>query len=253
LLGNPAPFFPTVSSIRSLIRANGGAGKDTLTVDDSGDATNNTGSVSATQVGGLGMAASVLHTGLEAIAVRTGAGNDFVTNGVPAASGIAVSLDLDGGEDGVVFKGTPGDDLIRIRRVVGPNGPQAIAEINGKRFVNDYLNGETVIVYAGAGNDRVIMDDTAAFGWGAEFFGEGGNDYLIGNAQGDRLDGGKGNDRLVSLGGDDILIGGPGSDNFDGGVGADQIFAGDGVRDTIFTDRDDILVSHDPVDLLIGK
>jgi Ca2+-binding RTX toxin-like protein len=251
-LGNPAPFFPTVNSIRSLVRANGGTGTDTLSVDDSADATNNTGSVSKAQVGGLGMAAGVLHTGVEAIAIHTGAGNDFVTNTVPAASGIAVSIDLGAGEDGVVFLGTPGDDRIRVRRVVGPNGPQAVAEVNGRRFVNDYLNGETVVVRAGSGNDQVVVDNTAAVAWGAELYGQAGNDRLTGNAQNDRLDGGTGNDRLEGLGGDDLLVGGPGRDVFVGGLGADRVVAADGIADLVFADSADVLVSLDPVDVVTG-
>jgi len=242
----------TVSFIRSLVRVNAGDGKDSLTVDDSGDNTNNTGSVSTTAIGLTGMV-GVTHTGVDNIFIRTGAGNDFFVNNVPATSGIGVFIDLDGGEDGLIVNGTSGNDRIRIRREVGPDGPRAIVEMNGQLFVNEYLNGETIIVHAGAGNDVVVMEDTAAFRWSAEFYGEKGNDHLVGNAQNDRLDGGAGNDRLEGKAGDDVLTGGPGQDRFDGGDGADQIFAADGAVDIIFADLADVLASLDRKDLVFRR
>jgi Ca2+-binding RTX toxin-like protein len=254
VLGAPtAALLKTVNFIASLVTLNAGAGSDTLTVDDTGDPTNNTGTVSISGVQGFGMAQGVSHSQTESIRIFTSSGNDFVKNSVPFGSGIAVFIDLDGGEDGVVFDGTAGNDRIRIRREVGPEGARAIAEINGQLFVNDYLNGEIVVVHAGAGNDHVVMDDTAAFRWSADFLGEDGNDHLVGNAQNDRLDGGQGNDILEGLAGDDVLVGGPGVDLFIGGDGADQIFAADGDLDVIFADIADVLLSIDRKDRVIRR
>ena len=74
----------------------------------------------------------------------------------------------------------------------------------------NYTNGETINVYAGAGNDQVEMDPSAGAFWKAQFFGEEGNDRLIGGAMDDLLDGGPGNDLLEGGGGDNILLGGGG-------------------------------------------
>jgi Ca2+-binding RTX toxin-like protein len=132
----------------------------------------------------------------------------------------------DGGFDGIEFDGTSGNDNIRVSRQIGPNGPQVVFANNGQTTVADYQNGETVIVHAGAGDDTVAMDDSAGLKWQAAFFGEDGNDHLVGNAQNDILVGGNGNDVLEGAGGKDLLIGGLGTDRLRGGDGAD-ILVGD--------------------------
>lgn len=202
------------------LTVSGRGGSDTLVVDDSASTVNETGAVSTTAVTGLHLAQGVSYNTIEAVQVKTGSGNDFVTNNVPAGSGITVTLNLDGGTDGVVFNGTNGDDQIRIRRVVTEAGVRAIAEINGQTFVNDYVGGEVVVVYAGKGDDTVTMDDTAGIRWQAEFYGEQGDDVLIGNQQDDTLDGGAGRDLLIGGLGADVLNGVKGGDILIGGTTA---------------------------------
>jgi Ca2+-binding RTX toxin-like protein len=114
--------------------------------------------------------------------------------------------------DGVDFFGTRGNDHIVVSRQVGPDGPQALIEMNNKLQVFNYLNGETINVFAGTGNDQVVMDASAGTHWIARFFGEQGNDHLFGGAMGDLLDGGPGNDFLDGGAGDNVLIGGGGHD-----------------------------------------
>ncbi|HEY8749863.1 MAG TPA: M10 family metallopeptidase C-terminal domain-containing protein, partial [Tepidisphaeraceae bacterium] len=131
-------------------------------------------------------------------------GNDFI---VPGGDGGVV--DAGPGQDGIVLYGTPGDDDITIAR---GNGPIVLFTLNGKTTTIPYSNGETVFVYAGKGNDRVRMDATGGAKWSAAFYGEKGNDTLIGSANDDLLNGGKGNDILIGGSGNDTLIGGPGHD-----------------------------------------
>jgi hypothetical protein len=121
------------------------------------------------------------------------------------------------GQDGIDFFGTAGNDHILVKRQVGPDGAQALIEINNKAQVFNYINGETINVYAGAGNDHVEMDPSAGSNWKAQFFGEDGNDRLIGGALDDLLDGGPGNDFLDGAGGDNVLIGGGGHDTLRNG------------------------------------
>ncbi len=121
-------------------------------------------------------------------------------------------FDGDGGKDGVDFYGTPGNDHIVVSRQVGPDGVQAVIGLNKQTQVFNYVNGETISVYAGAGNDHVVMDESAGSHWQAQFFGEQGNDHLYGGAMDDLLDGGPGNDFLDGGGGDNTLVGGGGHD-----------------------------------------
>lgn len=51
--------------------------------------------------------------------------------------------------------------------------------------------------------------------------GYGGKDTLLGDAYGDSLNGGSGNDKLLGYGGNDLLIGDLGSDTLNGGAGND--------------------------------
>src|SRR5207302_108360 len=117
------------------------------------------------------------------------------------------TVDLDGGEDGVVFFGTDKSDHILIRRVVTPAGPEVIFTNGSQSITTIYKNGETVSVFGGAGNDHIEMDSSAAT-WKAVFFGQDGNDHLIGSSNNDTLDGGAGNDILEGGGGNDVLISG---------------------------------------------
>jgi RTX calcium-binding nonapeptide repeat (4 copies) len=198
---------------------------------------------------GFGMGVAVNFSNTESVAIIEGPSNDFVNFAFASPPTFAFGLSLDGGTDGVVFRGSDKSDRIRVSRRVGPNGPEVIANINGQIITGGYSGGETVSVFAGDGNDHVEMDPSVTT-WKAELFGEDGNDHLVGTAQDDRLEGGLGNDRLEGLAGDDVLVGGSGHDVFVGGDGTDQIDAGDGDNDVIFADLADLLVSVDPDDVI---
>src|SRR5262249_9434946 len=105
-------------------------------------------------------------------------------------------------------------------------------QINGQTFVAGYANGETIIVFAGAGDDQVFMDDSAGLKWSAEFFGESGNDHLVGNGRNDVLVGGDGADILEGQGGRDVLIGGAGADVLLGGDDEDVLIANATIYDS---------------------
>lgn len=150
-------------------------------------------------------------------------------------------VDLGPGEDGFVVNGTDGDDVIVIRRQVGPDGAEAVVEINGTTFVMNYIQGETVFVLGGKGNDVIAMDASAGDFWKAHFLGEDGNDTLVGRGRADYLDGGDGNDTLYGGDGDDVLIGGRGVDWLSGDGGFDLLISLDGSWvDRVFADGDDI-------------
>ena len=233
----------TVNDIRGALNidqvnpVNGGA--DLVVLNDSTDPTPSIGTVdrpagAALGTGvltGFGMGAAVNLTGTEAVRINTGPADDNVilTAAFLAAPAFAVNQFLDGGgNDGVTFHGTDGDDYIRVSRRDGPNGAEVIIEINGQTIVGDYLGGETVRVLAGRGDDTVIFDESAAATWRAELFGEAGNDHLVGSLRNDLLDGGKGHDVLDGGGGDDTLQGGVGADTLYGGMDNDSLQGDEG-------------------------
>lgn len=70
------------------------------------------------------------------------------------------------------------------------------------------------------------------------YFGQGGNDSLVGGGGHDSLDGGADNDRIWGAAGNDTLIGGTGDDHLAGGLGSDVLAGGTG-NDTLLGGADD--------------
>ncbi len=113
----------------------------------------------------------------------------------------------------------------------------------------DIAEGDNDIVFGGTGDDQIWGeggDDWIAGGDGGDFIvGGRGSDVLLGDAGGDTLfaegrfgdsspsdrdvlDGGDGNDSLISVAGDDLLFGGAGDDYISCGSGDNIAFGGDG-------------------------
>src|SRR5262249_52853688 len=143
------------------------AGATTVNVDDVGSTVSQLGTVTTTGLTGLGMAQGIRFINVETLRITTGSGNDTVKNLVPATSTPAVFNNLGAGQDGLIFYGTEGNDTIRVSWQATADGPQVTVQVNGQTFVSGYASGETIIVYAGAGDDTVIMDDTAGLEWRA--------------------------------------------------------------------------------------
>jgi Ca2+-binding RTX toxin-like protein len=261
---------PTVNNILGPLIIDGGANavgsRDVLILQDiepAGLLTNSgflgtppNAALGAGFLGGFGMGGpnnNVKFANTESVQIFTGPSNDVVFlqfSTTPPRFGF--SLNLDGGSDGVVFEGTDKNDRIHVSRRVGLDGTEVVALINGQTIVAGYQGGETVSVFAGAGNDHVTVDASVTT-WRAELFGEHGNDHLAAGLLAALLDGGAGNDFLEGGAGDDELIGGAGNDFFDGGPGADRLSARDNALDVIFADLADLLLDHDDRDLVIRR
>ena len=83
-------------------------------------------------------------------------------------------------------------------------------------------------------------------------FGLGGNDFILGSSDADRINGDDGNDRLLGGGNSDTLFGGVGNDLLNGGAGNDFLF-GDSGSDTLQGGRgDDVLNGGAGSDVLVG-
>jgi Ca2+-binding RTX toxin-like protein len=158
---------------------------------------------------------------------------------------------LDEGQDpgGIAIRGTDGHDVIFVGRQVINNVPHALVIINGIVTRTPYLNGETMIVYAGAGNDVVTLDASLDNRWSAEFHGEDGNDVLFGGPRADKLFGGDGNDVLYGFGDNDMLLGEAGNDWLFGGLDNDVLIGGSG-EDWLYGEsgRDLLVAGHTTLD-----
>jgi Ca2+-binding RTX toxin-like protein len=170
--------------------------------------------------------------------LRGGGGNDSLSGGegndvLDGGAGVN-TLDAGPGQDGVVIRGTNRDDHIAIDWQLGANGAQIVAYMNGHTSIEDYLQGETVFVFAGKGNDVVQMLPGATAHWRAELHGEDGNDVLFGGNRDDLLDGGSGND---------VLVGGAGNSEIDGGDGRNLLISGRGAATLVGGSNDDLLIA----------
>ncbi|PSB05656.1 peptidase S8 [filamentous cyanobacterium Phorm 46] len=83
-------------------------------------------------------------------------------------------------------------------------------------------------------------------------FALGGNDFIVGSSDADRLNGDSGNDRLLGGSNSDTLFGGVGNDLLNGGTGNDFLFGNSG-SDTLQGGRgDDALYGGRGNDVLVG-
>jgi Ca2+-binding RTX toxin-like protein len=238
----PTNEFIDASGFAGPVTLSGGNGNDTL-IGGSGNDVLDGGLGNDSLVGNGG--ADTFDGGPGADALLGGDGNDNA--GVTDQFDV---IDLGAGEDGITVRGTDRDDVIRVRRVVTPDGPVAIIDINGHTVSAVYRNGETVTVEGLGGDDLIVMDESVTT-WKAIFRGGAGRDTLSGGIRDDVLDGGDGKDVLLGGDGADTLIGGTGKDLFLGGAGIDWIDAADNASDEIYLDAHDVLATTDRKDRVI--
>ena len=98
----------TLDGITAPLTLNGSGGADALNIDDSGDTTDRTdGRLTNTQVTGLGNAGAITYSGMSALKISLGKGNDHFTVALTHAG----TTTVDGG---------PGNDTIDLLALFGP-------------------------------------------------------------------------------------------------------------------------------------
>lgn len=137
-------------------------------------------------------------------------------------------------KDAVIVKGTTGNDSIRVEpRKDGKAGVDVT--VNGKRVSLSDEEAKKLVVDAGAGNDRVVVDPRVTYdltlkgGSGDDLVrAGGGNDTVHGGSGRDVLYGGEGDDKVFGQRGGDVAHGGGGKDTVAGGEGDDLLYGGGG-------------------------
>ncbi|MDB5299554.1 MAG: type secretion target repeat protein, partial [Phycisphaerales bacterium] len=155
-LGSLAPGANgTLAGIKAQVRVNGNGGSDTLNADDTGDAAGATGTLTSTELSGLGMTAPVTYGTLEAVNVNLGSGADTFT----VASTHAGTT---------VVNGNAGNDALYVQTIAGPT------TINGGNGDDTFIVGSTAPAAGGnvdaisalltlngdSGVDLLTVDDT---------------------------------------------------------------------------------------------
>jgi len=193
-------------------------------------------------------------------AIGTGVSVDLVTGLTAGGAGIDQLISIErviGGAGADTLLGSAGDD-----RIEGGRGDDTLSGRDGDDFLSggegaDHLNGGAGLDFADYSAARAGITVSLATGLGSRgdadgdvftsiegFVGSGysdivagdapgnelrlggGNDIADGNDGDDVIDGGAGQDRLNGGNGDDHLFGGAGADILDGGVGADRLAGG---------------------------
>lgn len=178
-------------------------------------------------------------------------------------TGAPVTIKLGDGDDTarVVDTRAPGTAAYLALEIDAGTGADRLTGGPGYEIFTDGGDGEADHFTGGGGGDlvsyagrsRPVRVDLRAPGEDAldgipSVAGGSGRDVLIGDARGNRLEGGPGRDRLSGLGGSDALAGDSGIDALSGGPGAD-VLSGDTYTSGIAADALDGGSGDDLLDL----
>ena len=155
-VGSLAPAtVGNVNAIGGLLTINGQGGTDTLNVDDTGDTLANNGTLSATELAGLGMAGKIVYGTLEALKIGLGSGSD--TFAIASTHGGLTELNSNAGADTINVLSTAGPTTVNAGTGadtinVGSTAPSSGGNVNGIAAVLT-INGQ-------GGSDTLSVDDT---------------------------------------------------------------------------------------------
>lgn len=125
-----------------------GSGTDTLNIDDSGDTTGRIGTLTGTQVTGLGNAGAITYSGMIAVNLSLGKGDDHLT----VSSTHAGRTSIDGG---------PGKDMIDLLALAGPTTVHGGADDDTITLRATSVVGPTNL-YGDQGDDSLLVDQLPA-------------------------------------------------------------------------------------------
>ncbi|NZA25855.1 hemolysin [Luteimonas sp. SJ-92] len=125
--------------------------------------------------------------------------------------------------DQVVFTTGEGDDNVQISQ--RDDGTLDI-DVNGEVYEVRLTEQQELTLRTGGGNDVIEAASNVTVNMVVEG-GEGDDRIVTGNGD-DRIDGGAGDDTIESLGGRNDIFGGAGNDTIQGGSGINVVYGGDG-------------------------
>jgi fibronectin-binding autotransporter adhesin len=142
-------------------------------------------------------------------------------------------------------RATPGNDLVQFMNGSSNANPNGV-RMRVNNTVGDYRASNKTVMYTGNSNDYITQ---ANLNLPAEFYGEGGDDYISGAMGNDWLSGGLGHDNINGSGGDNVIWG----DNAptlpsdptpqDDVVGGNDVLSGLGGNDVFYSGGGDDQVS----------
>ena len=188
-----------VNAIAATLTINAQGGGDILNVDDTGDTLANTGTLSATELAGLGMAGKIVYGTLEALKIGLGSGDDTLT--VKSTHAGSTELNTNGGADAVTLETVAGTTTVNTNagtdtvNVFSTGAATTIDTGADADVVNVRSISAATTVNGGLGADRVNVGSLApatggnvnAIAASLAINGQGGSDTLSVDDTGDTL------------------------------------------------------------------
>jgi Ca2+-binding RTX toxin-like protein len=254
-----------------MVTVSGGAGADTMTINDSATGFSDGYSITSAQVTRTGLARTIRYSLLEGMTLLAESGANTITV-VSTLATTPVTIDAGGGSDTLVGPnltnlwqitaadaGTVGNVTFRAaERLTGGSGADTFrfgvsgsvsGSVNGGAGRNalDYsLFDITSPIFVDLGAGQASRIGAAAVGVVSgvqDAIGGAGADTLIGSSADNILRGGGSGDVLRGGLGNDVLIGGAGDDFLEDSGGRNLLIGGDG-KDTAFgAGDDDIMIA----------
>jgi Ca2+-binding RTX toxin-like protein len=139
----------TVDGIGALLTLDAGEGNDALTVDDTGDATGNGGTLTASTLTGLGMSGGIEYGNLESLEIFLGSGDDTfeVTGTMKRADGFQTVTALSTGA---------GDDTVAVSLDAASDGFFSVDAEAGDDAVDASASTLPLVIFGGEDDDTLL-------------------------------------------------------------------------------------------------
>jgi hypothetical protein len=154
VIGNPEQ---KLDDIDGLLSVKGGQGNDLITLNDTGDTTNNIGRLSSQAIIGLGMDQQVDYSDIESLNINLGTGQDYFQ--IEGSHNGTTHVDTSLGDDVIAVWAVAGETTVRteagrdVVRVGDQN--QALNKIQGNLVVQGNFDGDTLeVINTGDAGDR---------------------------------------------------------------------------------------------------
>ena len=178
----------TVNRISKVVTVDGQAGNNTMTLNDSGDTSDNTGTVTSTNITGLGMPGRIAYTNISGANIMLGTGNNTIAI-TSTLVNMMLTINGNAGNDAVIIgNSTSSLDTILGDIAFNAGSGSDTLTINDQSDAtgNTYEINATVIQRAGAGNisytgtsTEIININTGAASDTIRLSGAGSTDFRI--------------------------------------------------------------------------
>lgn len=140
-----------VDRIAAQLTLQGGTGSDILNVMDFGDTSNNTGTLTNSQIAGLGMAGQIDYGSFELLDLQLGSGQDRLN--ILSTHTAITQIDMGLGDDVATVETVSGETILKV------GDGDDVVNIGTPGKLLDFINA-ALVVKGGTGRDQLNVDDS---------------------------------------------------------------------------------------------